>query len=246
MTRLLVSVRDSGEAEAAASGGANLLDVKEPLRGSLGSASPQVWQEICRWNCGRLPLSAALGELHEAERLETLDELAGYAFAKTGLAGCRLDAAWPYRWQRLLGRLPRGTAAVAVVYADWRQCQAPAPQDILRAAADLECGAVLMDTHGKDRGDLFSHLGAAELSRLIEEIRARSIPVVLAGSLGPPSIAAALALEPDYIAVRGAACEADRAGGIARTGRIDGRRVKRLAELLAGRRPSRPARDGSS
>ena len=38
MTRLLVSVRNGQEAEAALAGGAHVIDVKEPARGSLGRA----------------------------------------------------------------------------------------------------------------------------------------------------------------------------------------------------------------
>ena len=36
MTKLLVSVRDAAEAIDALAGGADLIDVKEPLAGSLG------------------------------------------------------------------------------------------------------------------------------------------------------------------------------------------------------------------
>ncbi len=42
MTRLLVSVRSAAEAEIALSAGADLIDVKEPSRGSLGAADPAV------------------------------------------------------------------------------------------------------------------------------------------------------------------------------------------------------------
>ena len=37
-SRLLVSVRSAAEAEIALHGGADLIDVKEPTRGSLGRA----------------------------------------------------------------------------------------------------------------------------------------------------------------------------------------------------------------
>src|SRR5215469_12623731 len=63
MTRLLVSVRSAAEAEAALRGGAALIDVKEPAHGPLGRASDEVIEEVVRVVAGRLPVSAALGEL---------------------------------------------------------------------------------------------------------------------------------------------------------------------------------------
>src|SRR5690606_38342384 len=46
MTQLLVSVRNRAEALAALAGGADLIDVKEPWRGSLGAAPPHVMEEV--------------------------------------------------------------------------------------------------------------------------------------------------------------------------------------------------------
>ena len=63
MTGLLVSVRDAQEAEAALRGGASLIDVKEPLHGSLGAALPEVWREIRAAVPRDITCSAALGEL---------------------------------------------------------------------------------------------------------------------------------------------------------------------------------------
>ena len=65
-TGLLVSVRSAAEALVAMAGGADLIDVKEPSRGSLGAVDPEVLSEICDAVGGRLPISAALGELAES------------------------------------------------------------------------------------------------------------------------------------------------------------------------------------
>src|SRR5262245_26134710 len=63
--QLLVSVRDVAEARAALTGGADIIDIKEPRRGPLGMAKPAVMAEIVAGVGGRAPVSAALGELHE-------------------------------------------------------------------------------------------------------------------------------------------------------------------------------------
>ena len=46
MTKLLVSVRCAEEATAALAGGADIIDVKEPRRGSLGRADDRVIREV--------------------------------------------------------------------------------------------------------------------------------------------------------------------------------------------------------
>ena len=53
MTRLLVSVRSAAEAEAALSGGASVIDVKEPTRGALGRADDAVIADVVRSPAGR-------------------------------------------------------------------------------------------------------------------------------------------------------------------------------------------------
>ncbi len=46
MSSLLVSVRSADEALSALKGGAAVIDVKDPDRGPLGLASPEVWDEV--------------------------------------------------------------------------------------------------------------------------------------------------------------------------------------------------------
>ena len=49
--QLLVSVRDLGEAAAALAGGADLIDVKEPIRGPLGRADEATIRGIVDAGC---------------------------------------------------------------------------------------------------------------------------------------------------------------------------------------------------
>lgn len=66
--RLLVSVRSPEEAALAIRGGCDILDIKDPGRGSLGMAAPAVIRQITQV-VGQQALSvavtAALGEVHE-------------------------------------------------------------------------------------------------------------------------------------------------------------------------------------
>lgn len=231
MTRLLISVRDADEAATALAGGVDLLDIKEPDRGALGAASPAAWRSVLSIAEGRVPTSAALGELLELpQHDDTL--LARFQYAKIGLAGCAAHGDWLQRWRQALQRLPHTVAPVAVVYGDWTVCHAPPPQQIVDQSAGLGCRAVLFDTHTKSGGNLFSYLPVNQLKRLVATIRAAGQQVVLGGSLQRQAITIACGLSPDYIAVRGAACRGNRNGS------VDLDRVRSLNELLHSRAAS--------
>src|SRR5947209_7656121 len=90
---LLVSVRNAAEAVRALEGGAALIDVKEPLHGSLGRAADAVIQEVMRAVGAARPVSAALGEWLDAASTEA-DALPGLSYIKWGLAGCGRRTEW--------------------------------------------------------------------------------------------------------------------------------------------------------
>jgi uncharacterized protein (UPF0264 family) len=102
MTGLLVSVRDAAEALEALEGGATLIDVKEPSRGALGRADDQVIRDVIEAVGGRVPVSAALGELAEAVP-QTIP--VGLTFAKWGLA-CAVSFDWETRMHAISTAFP--------------------------------------------------------------------------------------------------------------------------------------------
>jgi uncharacterized protein (UPF0264 family) len=235
VTGLLVSVRSAAEAQVALSAGVDLIDVKEPSRGSLGAADTAVCEEVLGVVGGRRPVSVALGELlDEAERVNSPAGPAGPSwragcipsFAKLGLAGAAALADWQARWTAAMHALPEGVQPVAVTYADWQGACAPPPLAVLAAAAAMDARTLLVDTHDKSHGNLLTHLTWSELTELSARAAAVNIRLVLAGSLDAEAIRAVLPLAPAYVAVRGAACAGSR------TQAIDAARVKRLVELV--------------
>jgi len=229
MTGLLVSVRSEQEARIALECGADLIDVKEPSHGSLGAASSQVLRQIATHLSGRVPISAALGELADQHRAALPDDiLAHYDYVKLGMAGCAQTPDWLAKWAAAVESLPQAVAPVAVIYADWQAAQAPPPRLIVNHARQLGCAAVLVDTYDKSRGGLLDHFCPAKLSRLMTMVQENNMLIVLAGSLSLTSLPAVLEFSPDYVAVRGAACRQSR------TGPIDGKRVRHLSRLIAG------------
>jgi (5-formylfuran-3-yl)methyl phosphate synthase len=232
MTRLLVSVRDREEALAALEGGADLIDIKEPTRGALGAAETAVWNEIRTAVDGRAPLSVALGELRDLAKPPQADHFHGFSYAKAGLAGLRNDRRWSRRLEDFSRSLPPSTSLVAVAYADAAASQAPEPEEVVGAAITLGIPVVLFDSFDKTRGDLWSLLGPPAVKVFASAARRQGIKVALAGSLTPVTIPPALALAPDWIAVRGAACVGDRLG------RVERAQVARLAALVHGPAPN--------
>lgn len=227
MPRLLISVRDPEEAEAALAGGADLIDVKEPAGGALGKAADDVLRAVVRQVDGRAPVSAALGEWDEG-----FDPPAGLglAFVKWGCARAGRDrAAWVEFLKRKQER--EGPRFVFVAYADWECAQAPPLEEIVRRACERSGATLLIDTHCKDDGrsqrrpTLLEWLSPAEAEEICATCHAAGVRVALAGSLGPGEMALLQPACPDWFALRGAACGGDRQG------RIQESQVRRLAAL---------------
>jgi uncharacterized protein (UPF0264 family) len=227
---LLVSVRSGEEAFTALEGGADVIDVKEPNRGSLGAADMSSIRDVVRAVNGRAPVTAAMGELvdlvatHNGSGSSTVP--IGVSLFKTGLSHCDASIDWPAAWKRVIDANPN-SRPVAVVYADWRAAQSPTPSDVLAAAVKFECPALLIDTWNKSTGSLFDHWPADDLREFLSQVRARNISVVLAGSLTEEGVRLAARLRPDLIAVRSAVCESGRNGTVCQ------RLVRNLAQAIA-------------
>lgn len=215
---LLVSVRDSHEAELALEGGADWIDVKEPRRGSLGAACPTATREIVSTISGRVPVSVAAGELRDFAdgQQVSAEQWLGVQAIKIGMAAMAHHPDWQERLCRVVEECDgiKGPAPVAVAYADWQTAGAPSPKDILAAAVALPCPALLVDTFDKSAGGLFDIWSERNLVEFIAEVQDTGRAIVLAGSLQGTAIATACGLSPNLVAVRGAVCGGGRAGSI--------------------------------
>src|SRR5262249_19906245 len=125
-------------------------------------------------------------------------------------------------------RLPPGCRPVAVAYADWRRARASSPGEVCAFVCSRRWGALLIDTWRKDGTTLLDWLSHAQLLRLREHCTADGVPIAFAGSLTVAQIARLRPLQPDWFAVRGAACRDGQ-----RTQPIDAGRVRQLADLVA-------------
>lgn len=213
---LLVSVRSRQEAERAIEGAADILDVKEPLGGSLGMASLDVISDIANLDhvvTKKIPLSVALGEVMDWPDDATVPSLpAGITFAKLGLSQCRLTHDWRGDWNRVRKEFAVCSASqlnwVAVAYADSDQAASPTVSDILEAAITANCAGLLVDTWKKDGRSLLDHVSIRELTRIANRCRRSGLFLALAGRLNPTQLTdlAQSDVSVDVIAIRSAAC----------------------------------------
>jgi uncharacterized protein (UPF0264 family) len=219
---LLVSVRSTEEAETALAGGADLIDVKEPLRGSLGKADDEVIAAVVREVAGRRPVSAALGELAQRPDLAQVSvPHFGVCAVKFGLSGYHDNE----EWQEPISSIR--SCVVAVAYADWRLAEAPRPERVIRFAIEQRCAAVLLDTWNKAGAALLDWVNMEALDGICRRLHEADIPVALAGALGESEIRRLLPLRPDWLAVRGSACRRGERGA-----EIDAERVRQLAKII--------------
>jgi uncharacterized protein (UPF0264 family) len=227
--RLLVSVRNSHEAEEALAGGADWIDLKEPRRGALGAVDAATAREVVAKVNGRAQVSAAAGEVLAWRGSSAVDLLGvpGVSLLKLGLAGCR-GAEWRSVWRLALDQTAAaGKDLVSVIYADAVAADAPPPGEQLAAAVEAPSQWILWDTFDKSGDVLIDVLPRAALAAQLATARSAAKQTVVAGRLSAKTIPQ-LPLELiDMIAVRSAACDGSRNAAVRRG------RVAALREVIA-------------
>ncbi|HMP17218.1 MAG TPA: (5-formylfuran-3-yl)methyl phosphate synthase [Gemmatales bacterium] len=222
--RLLVSVRNTEEALAALAGGADILDIKEPLHGSLGRAPSEIVDDIRRLVPGHVPLSLALGEWHE---IDSDINCAHVSYAKAGWA--QGITAKVNDWQKLFHRV-QPAKFIGVVYADHSLVRAPGLETVLGwllSTRQTDTG-LLIDTAIKDGRNLLYWFSLDMLQHTARLCLEHGLFLALAGSLQRADIPQLVQeVKPDIIAVRGAAC-----GEAGRLGQVQTDRVRSLVECL--------------
>jgi uncharacterized protein (UPF0264 family) len=210
VVRLLASVADLDEVDAALALGADIVDLKDPARGALGAwPAARLSQAVARAG-GRRPLSATIGDLPmEPERLlgaARTTAASGVDIVKVGFfrGGDHRRCA-----MTLAAMAQEGVQLVAVLMADQHPDLSLVP--VLARAGFV---GVMLDTADKRAGGLRQQLGEEELGRFVQLGRSQGLLTGLAGSLGLADIAPLTALRPDYLGFRGALCRGGRTAGL--------------------------------
>lgn len=235
--QLLVSVRSADEVGPALSGGADIIDAKEPSRGSLGAVSPSTLAEIVDQVPLECPFSIALGDLVSPEEVVAviasleLPVRPAPTYLKLGFAGVRSAETITSILAASAAAVARqGSAAliVAVAYADAARAGTLPPELIPGLARATGAVGVLLDTHTKDGTGLLEWVPRHRLVSWVAGARRRGLLTALAGSLSLEDVDTVFPVGADVVGVRGAACQ----GG--RQGRVDADRVRALRQRLDG------------
>jgi (5-formylfuran-3-yl)methyl phosphate synthase len=220
--QLLVSVRNLHEAAAALNGGADIIDVKEPLHGSLGAATAGVIEEIIQFVRGGpsgTTVSAAMGEVVDqlqqahAPAADLHSVAAQLDFVKCGLSRLQTDkdtTGWKRSWNRFRNNYTppaMNCRWVAVSYADFERSQSPSPTEIMDEGRAIGSPILLIDTFMKDGTTLLDWLTVTQLRQLRDSTRVSGMQLALAGRISAELLPAICECVPDIIAIRGAACE---------------------------------------
>lgn len=234
--RLLLTVVRASELGTALGAGPDLLDLKDPSRGSLGPPPSALVRQAARRLAGSSPgLSVPLGDGPHGPG--AVGAAAGRAarsgadYVKVGLLGhARREEA-----VEVLGRARvgidgsghPGAELVAVSFADARNGRAPPPGGLVEAAVRGGADRVMLDTLDKGAGPVTDLLGRGRLGRWLAAARGRGLGTALAGGLGPGEVRGLAGLGVEVVGVRGGAC----ADGV-RSARLDPGRARELAEAV--------------
>lgn len=241
--KLLLTVARPPEVRVALCAGADLVDVKDPSRGSLGRPSGALLGEVTRRCAGRRPVGLPLGDgPHDPAEVGRAADRAlrfGPAYLKVGMAGegdtDRIGRSLAAVARRIGGQ-GHPVRLVAVTFADAAADEAPTPEDAVQVAHARGADLVMLDTLSKGAASTLELLGRSRLRRWAAAAAARGLGTAVAGGLDEGSIPALAGLGIDVVGVRGGAC----VGG--RRGRLDPERCRALRRAVdAAARPAAPA-----
>ena len=210
MTGFLASVRAAAEAGVAVTGGADIIDAKEPAQGALGRLDERSLRAVLSEVAGMRPVSATIGDLVLAPKpvREAVLDMAGVGvdIVKIGI----FDGDLRETLDALAPVAASGVRLVAVVFADRR----PAFEAIVDACAAARFYGVMLDTAVKSSGPLTAHLGRQSLAEFVTQARRAGLVSGLAGSLRCEDIPLLASLGADYLGFRSALTSGTRTDGL--------------------------------
>ncbi len=230
MTRMLASVVDAAEAEVVVRFGADIVDLKDTSKGSLGAVTLETARAVVALLARRRETSATLGDppYEEAALLDRARALAALGIDTLKLA---VDPPTIGQCGDSLKALARDVALVGMLFADDEPDFALLPQ-----LAALGFKGAMLDTRDKSRGRLLDHLDVPRLDSFCSQCSAAGLAGGLAGSLEAPDVPRLLLVKPDLLGFRGALCRNHDRGG-----QIDPQAVTLIRELIPRERPEADA-----
>lgn len=218
--KLLISITSEDEVVEAVLGGADIIDVKNPVEGSLGAPFPRTIRSIARVAPKEFEVSAAIGDAPDLPGTVSLAALGAAVcevdYVKLGMFGPKNFDSALLLAKEACRAAKEGVSNIKVViagYADHERvgCLDPVliPEIVRRAEADV----AMVDTKVKDGRKVFSFLTDQQLRSLIDGAHGNGSVAAIAGSLGKEDVERVYGLGADIVGFRGAVCVGDRVKG---------------------------------
>ncbi len=211
--KLLISPINEAEAKEAIAGGADIIDVKNPLEGALGANYPWVIKSIKQLTPKPFKVSCAIGDAPNLPGTISLAALGaasiGIDYIKVGLFGVKTVEEAVFLLRQVTKAVKDCNPAIKVVaagYADAEKIGTLNPALIPIIAHQASADIAMLDTATKNGTNLFTYQNSAQLKAFVDAAHSFGLQAALAGSLRKQDIAAIYGLGADIAGFRGAAC----------------------------------------
>ncbi len=211
--QLLVSAINLDETKQAILGNADILDIKNPLEGSLGANFPWVIRQISDYVDGKYTISTTVGDVPYKPATVALAALgcaySGSNYVKVGLLGPSnyeealevMDAV-----VRTINDYDKSITVVSCGYADAENIGSIQPEDIPKVAKDSKSDIAMLDTYNKKGMKLTDYLSVEDLRSFVDASHKENLKVALAGSVNESHIDLLKSINCDIMGVRGCVC----------------------------------------
>ncbi|MCX5657765.1 MAG: (5-formylfuran-3-yl)methyl phosphate synthase [Candidatus Omnitrophica bacterium] len=194
-------------------GNCDILDIKNPLEGSLGANLPWIIKEIVDTVPKNQPISIAIGDVPNLPGTISLSVLGALRFKpdyiKIGLKGLKTKKEAINLMSKVVKTVRNfnpTTKIVAVGYADYKLIKSIHPLDIPDIAKKSGADAGMLDTAIKNGKTLLNIMSTNELKEFVASCRAKKLLTALAGSLDKQNIKEIKDIGAEIFGVRGAVC----------------------------------------
>lgn len=231
----MISVTNESEAMLALEGGAQLIDVKNPMEGSLGANFPWVIESIKRMMPLEVEISATIGDAQDLPGTFALAALGaascGVDYVKVGLLDFTSVERAVYFVQRLQEALDHSTCwgkLIIAGYGDRKGSSGFSPLDIPLIASKGGAKGCMLDTYDKSQGSLFDYLTKESLENFVNQSKEAGLICALSGSLTEAHVSQLHDIQPDIVGLRGAVCI-----GQQRQGSLDSEKVAAMKKAIS-------------
>lgn len=223
-TNLLISLRKLDELSEEIINEVDILDLKNPLNGSIGAwDSRDIKEAIFRFK-NKIQISATLGDIFVNDKflfkLKQFDEL-NLDFIKFGLLSMNLSNLFDKI--KFIRERKYKSKLVCVVFVDI--CD---HLKLVYERLDLFCACgikyIMLDTYNKNNGDLLNFCNIFYLDKFIFKCKRHDIKIGLAGSLKENQIPGIMKLKPNILGFRSAICRLNK-----RMSEVDLRKIKKIS-----------------